>query len=145
MMPVIVHNGDPVGLRLDLEAAVGAAEMFEALANLVGAEVELNPHGDGRQRVLHVVAAGHVDGERAQPSAVHFCHKARSVALQLHFRDRHIGSRLDAVGHHAPPELRQQLFYLPAPGWSVQAITAPKKGTLFINDTNAEAISSRSR
>ena len=70
MMRVVVDDQRAVVVAENLEAPVDAKELGDAGGDGVGADTELARHGDRRQRVAHVVLAGHEEFEEAD--AVHF-------------------------------------------------------------------------
>ena len=69
MVAVVVDDGDAAGLTTLLEATVDAAETAEAFGDFFGRDFELVRDGYGGGGVEHVVAAGHVQIERAERTA----------------------------------------------------------------------------
>src|SRR5581483_6492132 len=63
VMAVVVQDGNSIHFPFELETAVRAAKVREAGSHAVGSKIQLQPHGDGRQRVLNVVASHDRSGE----------------------------------------------------------------------------------
>src|SRR3990172_7267659 len=71
VMAVIVDDGDPVDLALDLEAALHAAETPERGTDYLDVDVELPRHGDRGETVIDIVYPGDGKLEPAEvPAAV---------------------------------------------------------------------------
>ena len=83
MVPVVVHHADAVRLAAGLEPAPHAGEVREPLANVPEADLELEPHGDCRERVEHVVPPRHVQRHHAERPAARFHVEALALIANI--------------------------------------------------------------
>ena len=136
MVAVVVDDQDAVGLAANFEAPFGAAELAKAGGDLRERQAQLEPDRDGRQRVLQVVASGHLQRQIAERdrgafgSSASFAPAAPPDArVDRERTERHVvgrdvgGRRVEAVGRDAPRHPRRAR---PREcGSSAQATTAP--------------------
>ena len=76
MVTVVVDDQDAVRLAADLESALGAAEIAQAVGDPFERQPEFEADRDGRQRVLQVVTPRHVQRQPAERLA------ASAIALR---------------------------------------------------------------
>ena len=88
VVPVIVDDGDAADLAHPGETSLHALEAGERAADRIIGHVHLHAHGDGGQRVLHVVLAKHRQPERLESA------RAAGGAVLHH----HLEGRAQAVG-----------------------------------------------
>ena len=103
VVAVVVDDGDAAGLAAQLEAAVDAAKMVEALGDFVGGNFKLVGDGDGGGGVEHVVAAGDVEfeGTERSGSGVHLKAGEAARAPAGEELEAVVGLGGDAVGEDA--------------------------------------------
>ena len=66
MMAVVVNHENAVRFAAHLEPPLDSTEIGQARRNALERQVELQPNGDGRQRVLQVVSSRHVQRQRTE-------------------------------------------------------------------------------
>src|SRR6185436_4645421 len=84
-------------LAAQLETATYAAERRERLDDVLERDLQLEPHGHGRERVERVVAAGNLELDRADALARGLDAEARAVREQLEPGAADLGLRARAV------------------------------------------------
>ena len=113
MMPVVVHQGHLGGAHANaviyLETAANPGELRKPLLNGLVVDALVGGGGDGRQGVLHIVAARRrqADGQGGAPLRAG-SPKAPATAFNLDLRDREVGVLGEAVGQHGPRYPGQQ-------------------------------------
>src|SRR6266568_3496477 len=107
VVTVVVHNCHALGLRFDLEAPVDPAEALQAKSHLLRAQIQLQTHGYGCERILYVMASRHASGVPPQPLASHCHFKSRSLGSKLDNICLYVSALFKPVGNHAAAELGQ--------------------------------------
>src|SRR5258708_8944663 len=108
MMAVVVNQGNPVDGALDVKAAAYACELFEALADQVRGNIQIQRHGSGSGGVADVVNARR-SGQTEFSQVVAAIGEAELAleALQFDVADHQVRLARRAVGDDGPLHFRE--------------------------------------
>src|SRR4030095_985888 len=99
-MAVAVHDEYALGLAANLKAALDAREGGQRGLDALERYLEVEPHGDGGERIEHVVAPRHLERRRAEHAAAVDDLERRARAGERQAPRREIGAGLEPVGDH---------------------------------------------
>ena len=112
MMPVVVDHAHASRFAARLEAAAHAAEPRQRLGDQREAHLDLETDRDRRQRVQHVVVAGHVQFQRTERASERLDLKARAMRQQLHVARAHLALLAGSVARVTLGDRGQNLAHL---------------------------------
>ena len=97
VMPVVIHDHEPLRTVLDLEPTARTTERFECLCDFWKWNTQLRRQRDHACRIAHVVASGDIQRERTERLAAPCCDEVRLEIFRMHILEPVVRARSRAV------------------------------------------------